>query len=155
MNSRQAAEIALGVAGIWLIVSRIPDFGTSLALWPFGPDGALHWVGVIHFALVAGSGFGLLLCRRRLAAWLVSPEVSNLDAPVAGLQAAAFSVVGVILLAEGLANLLGRLVMALPSWAGVSFTWLAVALAQVVVGLALFLGAGRLARIGQRSRLPS
>ena len=51
MNPRSAAEVAFGVAGVWLMVSRIPDFGLNLALWPVGPDGVLHWVGVIHFAL--------------------------------------------------------------------------------------------------------
>jgi hypothetical protein len=143
MTPRQAAEIALGVAGVWLIVSRIPDFGTSLALWPVGPDGTLHWIGVIHFVLVVGTGFALLLLRRRLAGWLVAPD-PGVTGPLPGLQAAAFSVVGIILLAQGLADLLGRLAMALPSWAGVSLTWLAVAIAQVLVGLTLFLGAGRL-----------
>jgi len=149
MNSREAAETALGVAGIWLIVSRIPDFGTSLVLWPVGPDGTLHWIGVIHFVLVAGSGLGLLLFRHRIASWLVA-QPAELSGSTVGVQAAAFSVVGVALLAHGLADLLGRLAMALPSWSGVSLTWLAVAIAQTLVGLGLFYGAGRLAAFWQR-----
>jgi hypothetical protein len=140
MNSREAAETALGVAGIWLIVSRIPDFGTSLVLWPVGPDGTLHWIGVIHFVLVAGSGLGLLLFRHRIASWLVA-QPAELSGSTVGVQAAAFSVVGVAL---------GRLAMALPSWSGVSLTWLAVAIAQTLVGLGLFYGAGRLAAFWQR-----
>jgi len=73
-----------------------------------------------------------------------------LSGSTAGLQAAAFSVVGLALLAHGFADLVGRLAMGLSSWAGVSLTWLTVALAQTLVGLGVFLGAGRLAALWQR-----
>ncbi|MFL5449858.1 MAG: hypothetical protein ACJ8A6_09155 [Gemmatimonadales bacterium] len=154
MNPRSAAEVAFGVAGIWLMVSRIPDFGLNLALWPVGPDGVLHWVGVIHFALVVICGAGLLRFRRVLAAWLVPMADPDVVGPVAGLQAAAFSIVGVVLLARGLAELLGRLAVSLGSPGHIPLDWLAISIAQITIGLLLFLGARGLAQIwrGLRER---
>jgi len=152
MNARSAAEVALGVAGIWLMVNRIPEFGLNLALWPVGPDGVLHWVGVIHFALVAICGVGLLLFRRRLAAWLVPMPDPSVTGPVPGLQAAAFSVVGVVLLGYGLADLLGRLAVSLWSPGRIPLDWLAIGIARIAVGLVLFLGARGLARIWRALR---
>ena len=147
MNAREVAEAALGTAGIWLIVSRIPDFGLNIALWPVGPDGVLHWVGVIHFALWLGCGLALILLRRRIASWLVPSSPSELTAPVAGLQAAAFSVVGLVLLARGLADLLGRLAMSVTYPDRMTVEWLAAALAEIAIGLAVFLGARGLVRL--------
>jgi hypothetical protein len=141
VSSRSAAEVALGIAGIWLMVSRIPEFGTNLALWPVGPDGTLHWVGVVHFTLVVACGLGLLLLRRSIAARLVPEQQPDLTDSVPALQAAAFSVIGVVLLARGLADVLGRLVMAVSYSGPISMSWFAPGLAQVIVGLALFLGA--------------
>jgi hypothetical protein len=123
------------------MVSRIPEFGTTLALWPVGPDGTLHWVGVIYFTLIVGCGLGLLLLRRSIAARLVPAEQPDLSGSVPGLQAAAFSVIGVVLFGRGLADLLGRLVMAVSYSGPISVSWFAPAVAQVIVGLALFLGA--------------
>jgi len=147
VNAREVAEAALGTAGIWLIVSRIPDFGLNVALWPVGPDGVLHWVGVIHFILWLGCGLALILLRRRIASWLVPSAQSELTAPVAGLQAAAFSVVGLVLLARGLADLLGRLVMSVTYPDRMTLEWLAAALAEIAIGLAVFLGARGLVRL--------
>jgi hypothetical protein len=141
VNPRSGVETALGVAGIWLMVSRIPEFGTSLALWPVGPDGTLHWVGVIHFTLVVGCGLGLLLLRRSIAARLIPAEQPDLTGSVPGLQAAAFSVIGVVLFARGLADLLGRVVMAVSYSGPISVSWFAPAVAQMIVGVGLFLGA--------------
>lgn len=148
MNAREVAAAALGTAGIWLIVSRIPDFGVNLALWPLGPDGVVHWVGVIHFLLWFGCGLGLILLRRRMASWLVPSPQSELTAPVvAGLQAAAFSVVGLVLLAHGVADLLGRLAMSVTYPDRMTLDWLAAGLAEIVIGLAVFLGARGLVRL--------
>ncbi|HKP49837.1 MAG TPA: hypothetical protein VJU17_07455 [Gemmatimonadales bacterium] len=152
MNPRSAAEVAFGVAGIWLLVSRIPDFGLNLALWPVGPDGVLHWAGVIHFALVVICGVGLLGFRRALAAWLVPMPEPDVGDSVVGLQAAAFSIVGVVLLAHGLAELLGRLAVSLWSPGHIPLDWLAIGMAQTAVGLLLFLGAGGLAQVWRALR---
>jgi hypothetical protein len=152
MNPRSVAEVAFGVAGVWLMVSRIPDFGLNLALWPVGPDGVLHWVGVIHFALVVICGIGLLRFRRALAGWLVPMPEPDAGDSVAGLQAAAFSIVGVVLLAQGLAELLGRLAVSLGSPGHIPLNWLAIAMAQIAVGLLLFLGARGLAQIWRALR---
>ncbi len=67
MNPRNAAEIALGVAGVWLIVSRIPDLGVSLAFLPREADGSLPWFVIVHVGLVIVCGIGLLLSRPRIA----------------------------------------------------------------------------------------
>jgi hypothetical protein len=129
------------------VVSRIPEFGTSLALWPVGPDGALHWVGVIDFTLVLVCGLGLFLLRRRIAARLAPAEPGQLTVSLPELQAAAFAVIGVVLLARGLADGLGQLTMALVYSGPISVSWFAPAVAQTIVGLALFLGARGLVRV--------
>jgi hypothetical protein len=129
------------------VVSRIPEFGTSVALWPVGPDGTLHWVGVIHFTLVLTCGLGLFLLRRRIAARLAPADPGELTGSVPELQAAGFSVIGVVLLARGLADGLGQLTMALVYSGPISLSWFAPAVAQVIVGLALFLGARGLVRV--------
>ncbi len=148
MNARNAAEIAFGVAGMWLIVSRIPDMGVSVVFSPDEPGGLLRWLGVVHFAVVFVCGLGLVLLRRRLASWLVPAQPAELNGSVAGLQAAAFSVVGLLLLAEGLADFLARLGYRslLANW-DPSIEQFALPLAQIVIGLGVFLGARTLVRI--------
>ena len=152
MNPRNAAEIALGVAGVWLIVSRLPELAVSIAFFPSEQDGLLRWLGVVHFGLVVVCGLGLVLLRHRLASWLVPMQQADLTGSATGLQAAAFSVVGLLLLAQGLADSLARLLshlFRLPE----TFVWpLALPLAQIAVGLAVFLGARGLVSIWQSLR---
>jgi hypothetical protein len=158
MNPRNAAEVALGVAGVWLIVSRLPELGLSLAFSPRHPDGSLSWIGLVSVGLVVGCGLGLVLLRRRIASWLVPMPQPELRGSVAGLQAVAFSVVGVFLLARGLADFLARLTLSASDVWGSSIERFAAPLAEVVVGLALFVGSRRLAVIWQSLRtagLPS
>lgn len=149
MNPRNAAEIAIGVAGLWLIVSRIPDLGVSLAFSPREPDGSLPWFVVVHVGLVIVCGIGLLLLRRRIASWLVPESRPDLGGSVAGFQAAAFSVVGVFLLAEGLSDFLAQLTLSAPEGGSWSFDRVARPLAQIAVGLGLFLGARGMATTWQ------
>ncbi len=149
MNPRNAAELALGVAGVWLIVSRMPDLGLSLVFSPGQPDGSLSWIAIVAVGLVILCGLGLVLLRHRIAAWLVPMPQPDIRSSVAGVQAVAFSVVGVFLLAEGLAGFLAHLAMLVSDALGSSVERFAVPLAQVAVGLALFLGARRLAVIWQ------
>jgi hypothetical protein len=84
---------------------------------------------------------GLLLLRHSIAARLVPTEEPDLTGSVSGLQAAAFAVIGVVLVARGLADVLGRLVMAISYSGPISVSWFAPGVAQVIVGLTLFLGA--------------
>jgi hypothetical protein len=141
MNPRSAAEVAFGVAGIWLMVSRIPGILLSLAPSPAEPVGVVRWFGLLHFGLVAGCGLGLLLLRHRLATWLVPLPQPALSGSVPDIQAAAFSVVGLLMAAHGLAELLARLVMSTSIVERSSFWRLATPLVQLVVGLAVFFGA--------------
>ena len=60
MNPRNAAGIALGVAGVWLIVSRLPEFGVSLVAPLWSPDGSVPWFVLVHLGVVIGCGLGLL-----------------------------------------------------------------------------------------------
>lgn len=153
MNPRTAAEIALGVAGVWLILSRLPELGVSFAFSPAEPDRLLRWVGIVHFGLVAVCGLSLVLLRRPLASWLVPMTEPGFTGSVSGLQAAAFSVVGLLLLAEGLADFLARLAWRSLSLDGTpSIEQFALPLAQIAVGLAVFLGARGLVRIWQSLR---
>ena len=152
MNSRNAAEIALGVAGVWLIVSRIPELGVSLVYSALEPDGSVPWFPLVHVGLVIVCGLGLLLLRHRIASWLVPTPQPDFSGSVAGLQAAAFSVVGLFLLAQGLADLLARLTRSIADSGNASLDRLGGPLAQIAVGLALFLGARGLATIWQSLR---
>jgi hypothetical protein len=158
MNPRNAAEIALGVAGVWLMASRLPELGLSLLFTPRQPDGSLSWIGIVSLGLVILCGLGLVLLRHRIASWLVPLPQPDLRSPAAGLQAVAFSVVGVFLLAHGLAGFLAQLTVSAADVWDSSVEQFAVPLAQLVVGLALFLGARRLATVWQALRtagLPS
>jgi hypothetical protein len=82
------------VAGVWLIVSRLPEFGVSLVAPLWSPDGSVPWFVLVHLGVVIGCGLGLLFLRHRIAAWLVPMPQPDLRASVSGLQAAAFAVVG-------------------------------------------------------------
>jgi len=152
MNPRNVAEIALGVAGIWLIASRLPEVGLSLVFTPRDPDGSLSWIGLVSVGLVILCGLGLILLRHRLASWLVPMPQPELTGPLAALQAVAFSIVGVFLLARGLAGFLARLAMSVSGAWGSPVERFALPLAEGAVGLALFLGSRRLANIWQSLR---
>jgi hypothetical protein len=141
MNPRTAAEIALGVAGVWLIASRIPDIVLTSAFSPVDSGGLLRWLGPLQLAVVAACGVGLILLRRRLAAWLVPGSQPDLTGSIPGLQAAAFSVVGVVLLARGLSELLAQLALAASGPGRTVLPAFATPLAQIAVGLAVFFGA--------------
>ena len=152
MNPRNAAEIALGLAGIWLIVSRLPELGVSLVASIKNPDGSVPWFVLVHLGIMIGCGLGLVFLRHRIAAWLVPMPQPDFKGSVAGLQAAAFSVVGLFLLAQGMAEFLARLTVS-GSDAGVSSAErFAGPLAQIVVGLAIFLGTRGLVGIWQSLR---
>jgi hypothetical protein len=82
-----------------------------------------------------------------------SPDAQpDLTVSVAGLQAVAFSVVGVFQLAEGLSGLLAQLTVSVSDVWNSSVERFAVPLPQAAVGLTLFLGARRLATIWQSLR---
>ena len=156
MNMRKAAEIAFGVLGVWLIVERIPAIPAlviSLSLPSADQSGPLRWLGFVQIGLFLLCGLGLVLLRRRLAAWLVPNVEAVLEGSASGFQAAAYSVIGVLSFARGLRDLIAQLALAGLS-SGDADTWrLYVSpVAQMVVGLALFFGARGLVTIWQSLR---
>jgi hypothetical protein len=152
MTPRNAAEIALGVIGVWLIVSRVPELGVTVAFYVREPDESIPWFLVVHLGLVIVCGLGLWLLRHRIASWLVPEPQADLSDSVAGLQAAAFSVIGLFMLAEGLAGLLAQLITSVTDVGGSLNGGFAGPLAKIAVGLPLFLGARGLATIWQSLR---
>ena len=152
MNPRVAADVALGLAGVWLIVSRIPELGVSLVFSAVEEDRSVPWFVLVHVGLVIVCGVSLVLLRHRIAAWLVPKPPADLMPSVGGLQAAAFSVMGVFLLADGLADLLAQLTVSISDDGVSSIERFAGPVARVLVGLALFLGARGLATTWQTLR---
>jgi hypothetical protein len=141
VNARAAAEVAFGVVGIWLIVSRIPDALLTIVALQSDPGAPLRWLGATHLGIATVCGVGLIALRFRLASWLVPESDLELSGSIPGLQAAAFSVVGLFLLSHGLADLVGRLVLAATTNEDRSFWRFALPLVHVTVGLAVFIGA--------------
>src|SRR3989442_11908605 len=104
MNTRKAAEIAFGVLGVWLIVASTPAIAglvISLSLPSADQSGSLRWLGFVQIGLFLLCGLGLMLLRRRLAAWLVPNVEAVLEGSTSGFQAAAYSVIGVLSFARG------------------------------------------------------
>ena len=97
-------------------------------------------------------GLGLVLLRHRIAAWLVPVPQPELGSSAAGVQAVAFSVVGVFLLAHGLAGFLAHLAMLVSEAWGSSVELLAAPIAEIAVGAAVFVGSRRLAAVWQSLR---
>jgi hypothetical protein len=156
MNSRKAAEVAFGVVGVWFIVGSIPAFPAlvfSLTSPSADQSGPLRWLGFFQLGLVLLCGVGLVLLRRRLAAWLVPNVEAVLEGSISGLQAAAYSVIAVLSFAHGLRDLVAQVALA-GGGTGDGETWrLYVSpVAQMVVGLALFFGARGLVTIWQALR---
>ena len=145
MNSRQAAEIALGVAGVWLIASRTLQAGFSLVVGLTQPWGALSWAPIAYVGLALLCGLGLVMLRHRIAAWLV-PTPQPIPGGVAtDAQAIAFSVLAVYLVAHGLSGVAGGLPLLRSYVVSGPIERLAAPLAEIIVGVALFVGSRRLA----------
>ena len=145
MNMRKAAEVAFGVVGVWLIVGSIPAFVFTLTFPPADQSGQLRGMVFVQLGLVLLCGLGLVLLRRRLAAWLVPSGDAVLESSTSGLQAAAYSVIAVLSFTRGLRDLIAQLVLGGQAL-GEADAWrqFVPPVAQIVVGLALFFGARRL-----------
>ena len=144
MTLRNATETALGLAGVWLIVSRLPDLLVSLV---FAPDQALFVLADV--GLMAACGVGLMVYRRRLARWLAPADEPESTYSVAVLQTAAISVIGVLLAVSGLSTILAQFVVSVADWRWPLDTY-SRSLIKLAIGLALFLGARRLVTWWQR-----
>lgn len=96
MTRRNAAELALGVAGIYFLAENFAASVLSLVtLLQNEHLEALSWIGSAQIALMLLFGGALLALRGKLAAWLsrdMGVEPAATTAP--GVQAAAISVLG-------------------------------------------------------------
>ena len=147
MTLRNATETALGLAGVWLMVSRFPDLLVSL-VFTQGQASELLFV-LADLGLIAACGLGLLVYRRRLARWLAPEAELEITDPVAVLLAAAISVIGVVLAVSGLSAILAQLVVSVGDWRWPLGLY-SRSLVKLAIGLALFLGARRLVILWQR-----
>jgi uncharacterized iron-regulated membrane protein len=144
MTLRNATETALGLAGLWLIVSRVPDLLVSLV---FAQDQL--FLVLADFGLMVACGSGLLVYRRRLAQWLAPADEPDRPDSAAALQTAAIWVIGVLLALSGLSAILSQLVVSVADWRWPLGIY-SRSLIRLAIGLALFFGARRLVTFWQR-----
>ena len=147
MTLRNATETALGLAGVWLMVSRFPDLLVSL-VFAEGRAGELRLV-LSDLGLITAVGVGLIIFRRPLAQWLAPAAEPESTDSVAILLAAAVTVIGVLLAVTGLSTILAQLVISVGDWRWPLGLY-ARSLVKLAMGLALFLGARRLVIFWQR-----
>jgi hypothetical protein len=156
IRPQQLAEVLLGVAGIWFIASAIPNLTMFVGFFTSAPPvvdirerNAYLWFGSTQLVLNLVTG-GALLCLRRAIATRFFSDASRDLTETGPMQAAAFAVVGVLLLTEGLASILEHLFF-LPSTSGL-FPSLVGDLAKLALGATLFAGAPGLARYWRQLR---
>jgi len=154
VSQRSIAEVLLAVAGVYLIVARIPEFGIGIVLLANRDDspGATNPTDLEALSLVvpivsAGVGALLLALRQSIARLLfAAPASPGAPFSLRELQGALFAVVGAYVTIQGVAHLIQgalalephqSLVALWPSYAGPLF--------QAAAGLALFFGARGLA----------
>ena len=144
MNSRHGAEIALGVAGVWLIASRLPEIVMTVVISLTQRNDGQRWMAMAAVGLTILCAAGLVLLRHRIAAWLVPTPQPVSGGTATGTQAIAFSVLAVFLVARGVTHFLGLAMSR--SDAGVwQIERLATTVVEIAIGVALFVGSRRLA----------
>ncbi len=142
MSQRQLASVLFTVLGIFVAVTRLPQIVLQLGLWAqssgasAGPtdaySAALSITLLISTVMAVLLGIGLVLLRNPLAERLFPVDTPPLAARET--QAVALSVLGCYFVIESMRRLV---------WLG-RVDWSAVA--QLVLGLGLFLGARGVAR---------
>jgi hypothetical protein len=154
---QQLAEVLLGVAGIWFIASAIPGLTMFVGFFTSAPPvvdiqerNAYLWFGFTQLLLNLATG-GLLLCLRRGIASRFFSDTPRHAGESGPMQAAAFAVVGVLLLTEGLASTLEHLFFLASSTSGLLPSFVG-DLAKLALGVALFAGSPALATYWQRLR---
>jgi hypothetical protein len=158
MNARTAAEIALGVVGIYFVASSVPacvvSVGFALNLNDVSQR-TLRWVGVVGAISTALSGGVLLLTRRSLSLWLCPSDSPSHDASEAyGVHAAALSVIGVLFLANGLEKLATQEILVGSKYqSSRSLDQYGPAIAAIAVGALLFLGTRGVLGLWRMARL--
>jgi hypothetical protein len=162
VNQRGLAEVLLAVAGVCLIVARLPELGIGIAIFLHRDESAMdsiHSSGLETLSFVvpilsALVGALLLMLRQRLAGLLFPRADSDPSAfSISELQGALFAVIGAYLAVRGMAHLVqgafaqeshASPLSLWPSYAGSIF--------ELATGMALFFGARGLAGVWSASR---
>ena len=162
MNQRSLAEVLLAVAGVYLIVARIPDLGIGVAVFLHRDE---SWPDSIYTSILETFSFVvpilssivgalLLILRQRIAGLLFPAAVSPpLGFSIAELQGALFAVIGAYLAVRGMAQIVQG-VLALEPQTSVLSLWPSNvgSVFQSAAGIALFFGARGLAGVWFASR---
>ena len=150
MNQRNATEVCLLVAGVYLCASSVPlgviyvvsaaaitESSTMARQFP-----GARWLGSIGYVATAASGLALVFFRKRLAKRLTSDGPNgDADAGVSGVQAAAISVLGIYFFSGGLTGVVQEVALAFlwpRRYGGIEQAVRPIT--EMVVGLLLFLG---------------
>lgn len=145
MNGRSAAEVGLGVAGIYLLATSAPGYIAAVAavLSSRSADLSSPWVGVAGLVATSVCAAILVLARRRLAGWICpNTEQPGNAFTLDDLHAAAISVVGIVLLTSGLTGIAHEVALVASPFRPVqSLVNYAEPLVSIVIGLLLFAGA--------------
>lgn len=168
LNGVGIGTMALQLVGIVFIILAVTAFGAMVPyLTSPGLMGGLQWVlFCTQVAVYAVVGYAIIRLAPRLSIWLFGNSANGLMArPVTSslgqsIQAIAFSVIGVWLMAGALPDVAARVAFQFQSTNGsmryyFSSNNLAYPIARLVVGLALFLGSKALSRFWHRLRDPA
>ena len=149
--------LAFRLAGVWMIdcaIDRARDVSFSLEFSAQTDLWTRLWVAVAQLGAYAIVGMALLVGGGRLAARIFGSAVPQLPLS-AGLQAAAFSVLGLVIVVRALPDVLSGFTRSV-GWLdgretsfdpdGAPWPVVAVTLVRLGVGAGLFLGGGFLAR---------
>ncbi|HVU00880.1 MAG TPA: hypothetical protein VHE30_03980 [Polyangiaceae bacterium] len=154
MTPRNAAEVALGVAGIYFLAEHVPAAILTLVSTLEEHDQVtwLRWVGFAQVLLMLAAGFSLFWFRAPFAACLTRHmETSDPQTVAPGVHAAAVSVLGLFFFVSGVSSLLGVAAVAreqMPfSKTGFSATPFIQPGTQTLLGAALFLGTRGIVRV--------
>ena len=155
MTPHALARTLFAVLGVYFFVDHLIMFVVSLGMFfdPEAPSPA-RWVALSMMLVPSGVGIAagclLVALRTALANRLVGPDDSGAAASKPwALPATAFALLGAYFFVAGVSMGTGQAVLAAR---GDSAAMLAASVAYTVAGIALFLGAHRLASLGLRAR---
>jgi hypothetical protein len=115
MGPRAAAETAFLVLGVYLTATAVPMLVVAVAgalMTKSDAGGALPWFGSIGYAASALVGGGVVAFRTSLVDLLTISPSEDRGPATNAVQAAAFSVIGVLFLAGGASGLLKQVGLA-------------------------------------------
>jgi hypothetical protein len=102
VNSRQFAQVGLGLIGVWALVSALTLFSRIVSIGDAGPRGRDILVVAVPLALLVGFSY-LLVFRSTLLAATIAPDVAvTNERGTQDLARVLVALVGVFLLAQAL-----------------------------------------------------